>query len=188
MGMANGESAKATLERVEKLFSEGVKANSAEPTEAGLVAAVTAHRRGRTEELSTEELQGFRLSFEEKLSSGKNPYHIHEYIDDYEHYSTLSRTTGFLRCCQIRTNLQIFNDIFVPLERLVEEDDLDTLFEVDEFLKRNALDIPPIPERDIPDWLPEGHWWWHIPKRELWTQEMIDAQLQYDWYDGWESS
>lgn len=185
--MSNRETAKKILEKVEQLFLEGSKSNNPELTESGLVSAATAYRKKKTKGLTTEDLQVFRRSFEEKLSSGNNPYHVHDYIGDYEYHSTLSRTTGFPRCCQIRTNLQIFNDFFVPLKKIVTEDDLDTICTVDDFLKENARDIPPIPKDEIPKWLPETHWWWNIPKRELWTQEMIDAQLQYDWYDGWES-
>lgn len=121
------------------------------------------------------------------LKKGRNPGSLISYMSRCEHYSRMSKLDGFRRSCLIRSNLQILNDEFVPLTSLLNPVELETLEDAEDTYREDADDIPPVPEEEIPAWIPDSHWWWRVPTRKDMSQQEVMERLHYDWHDGLES-
>ncbi|MFJ9557746.1 hypothetical protein ACIRPH_28380 [Nocardiopsis sp. NPDC101807] len=181
------EDTKNLMEEILSKFQTGTESQNPENTEQGIVLAVALYAGGGFVLLPPEEQESFRSRISAALKEGRNLASLLSYISQCEYYSRMSRLDGFKRSCQIRSNLQIINDEFVPLTALVSPVDLETLEEAEETYREDADDIPPVPEEEIPAWIPDSHWWWHAPTRKDMSQEEIDGRLHYDWHDGLES-
>jgi hypothetical protein len=168
-------------------FRRGVESDQTESTAQGMVLAVSLYAGGGFHLISDEERESFKNRAAEILKSGRNPGSLIAYLSECEHYARMSKQNGFKRSCQIRSNLQIFNDEFVPLDTVLSSADLETLEDVEDTYREYADDIPPIPEEEIPAWIPDSHWWWRIPTRRDMGQQEIHGRLRYDWNDGLES-
>ncbi|MFD3688594.1 hypothetical protein ACFWTE_27675 [Nocardiopsis sp. NPDC058631] len=175
------------MEEILCQFRIGTESCNPENVEQGIVLAVSLHAGGGLDPLPSEEKEAFRSRVAYLLKSERNFNSLISYMSQCEHYSRMSKLDGFKRSCQIRSNLQILNDEFVPLNDVLSPADLETLDDAEDTYRENADDIPPVPEEEIPAWIPDSHWWWRVPIRKDMSQQEIDERLHYDWNDGLES-
>lgn len=112
------------------------------------------------------ELSHFRQELKDFLNSEAGKAGLWKYINLCDDYAMRGTTDGFEPACSYRSVLQLLNDEFVPWVDI----DIPTLVEdmegIDETLLDVAEDAPPIREHEIPDWIPESHWWWRAPKKQ----------------------
>ncbi|MFD6096249.1 hypothetical protein ACFVWN_19355 [Nocardiopsis flavescens] len=153
----------------------------------GLGLAAPLYMGSALQNVPAEEKKSFRTQVAELIGSDRNPGLLLSYMSDCEHYARMSKLDGFKKSCQMRSNIQIINDEFTPLDTIFSPANLEILDDAEEVYRENADDIPPIPEEEIPSWTPESHWWWRIPKRKNMGTEEINDRLHYDRYDGLES-
>lgn len=144
------------------------------PLRVGLV------RHGRPE----PEFSTFRQELQDFLNGQVGKAGLMKYIDLCENYAMRGATDGFEAACGFRSVLQILNDDFVAwadieISMLVEDVEY-----IDETLEEVSESAPPVREHEIPDWVPDSHWWWRAPKRQDMSEAERKALLEYDHFDG----
>ncbi|TDQ53754.1 hypothetical protein [Actinorugispora endophytica] len=137
--------------------------------------------------IKTEEMRAFKDQVVTLLKKGKNPSGLSLYSFECMVYAERGRLDGFQEACRRRSVLQILDDAFAPWDQVAPEPDREELEEIDETLREVSDEAPPVPEEDIPSWLPDSHWWWRAPRKQDMSQEERESRLNYDQYDGLET-
>ncbi|MBB6174075.1 hypothetical protein HNR23_004135 [Nocardiopsis mwathae] len=127
-----------------------------------------------------EETNSFKRKVSDLLRKGGNPSGLTILIGDCYRYAERGRLDGFHQACLLRSKLQVLQDEFVDLEEVVHEPDRGEIAEIDELLEEVSDDAPPVPEKDIPNWLPDSHWWWRAPKQQDMSHEERMRRILYD--------
>ncbi|MBB6120627.1 hypothetical protein [Nocardiopsis algeriensis] len=107
------------------------------------------------------------------LPNTKN--HLDRYMLTCGIYVGRGRMEGYERACVYRSTLQILNDHFVPWKEISLPHLVEDMESIDDDIREVAEDAPPIREHEIPDWVPDSHWWWRAPKK----QDMSEAERWY---------
>lgn len=125
--------------------------------------------------IPNEELQIFKLRIRELLERESNSLGFVDFIYDTGQYAERGSMDGFDEACSRRSLLQILNDHFVPWEKFERIHLRSEIEDIDESLEDASESAPPFREDEIPDWVPESHWWWRAPKR----QDMSEAERHW---------
>ncbi|MBB6120626.1 hypothetical protein [Nocardiopsis algeriensis] len=119
------------------------------------------------------------LDFKKDLTSLFNlpstKKHLHRFTIQLDIYLGRGRMDGYEQTCDYRSTLQILNDHFVPWEEIDLPHLVEDMESIDDDIREVAEDAPPIREHEIPNWVPDSHWWWRAPKK----QDMSEAERWY---------
>lgn len=107
---------------------------------------------------------GFREKAAPLLRRFSNRGGFGGYLTEYEIRMLQSQADGFLLACEMRSRIEVLTEI-VAFEDLVHPADAEALEDLDEQLRSFHNDIPPPQEGEVPDWVPDSHWWWYVPSR-----------------------
>jgi hypothetical protein len=116
-------------------------------------------------EISDEEILDFKSRILGLLESKKNSLGFSDFVFDAGQYAERGAMDGFAEACSRRSLLQNLNDHFVPWEKFKMFPLQSEIEDIDETLEEVSESAPPFRKGEIPDWVPESHWWWFAPKR-----------------------
>ncbi|MFD0774265.1 hypothetical protein ACFQZ2_10045 [Streptomonospora algeriensis] len=108
----------------------------------------------------TREISDFKRNVIRKMQSGTNPYRLAIYILECFNYATDWEQNAYSISRHMRSLLQLFSDEFIDVDQVVPEPDRGQIGEIDEILMEPRPDVEPLRHVQIPDWIPESHWWW----------------------------
>ncbi|GAA0986467.1 MULTISPECIES: hypothetical protein [Nocardiopsidaceae] len=138
--------------------------------------------------VSVDISEGFRASFSRLLVNEDNLGGLRAYVGKCSNYAERGRLDGFEVACWMRSVLQILDDEFMDWDSVgptsVEVTFHEDLEDIDEIIKDVSDEAPPVRSSDIPDWVPEGYWWWSSPVRQDMSEEEKRTRLEYDHLDG----
>ena len=109
--------------------------------------------------------RAFNANLAELLVSGNNPDRLSLYVVRSQTAAENGQHEGYRPACWRRSMLQILGDEFVPWTAFLRPVDLEAITRVDEALERVAGSARPVSEEEVPDWVPQSHWWWWEPAR-----------------------
>ena len=116
--------------------------------------------------VETEELARFKESFSALITERQNFISLLLFLEMCSNYAERGRFDGFSNACGMRTIAQLIADEFMNWEKYPSQKKLfmEDVEYIDETIEDVSDDAPPVLEDDIPDWIPESHWWWRAPK------------------------
>src|SRR5699024_596976 len=133
-----------------------------------------------------EELARFKESFSALITEKQNFKSLRDFIELCSSFAERGRLDGFNSACYKRTTIQLIDDEFMNWEKYPSQKELfmEDIEYIDETIEDVSDDAPPVLEKDIPDWVPESHWWWRAPKRQDMSEAERRDRLEYDHWDG----
>ncbi|WP_143831748.1 hypothetical protein [Nocardiopsis sp. CNR-923] len=138
--------------------------------------------------VAADELGQFKSDFSALLASGQNFTGLRAYVDLCASFAERGRLDGFESSCWMRSVIQVLDDEFMdwseadsPRFKSLFVEDIEY---IDETLEEVSDEAPPVRKDDIPDWVPESHWWWRAPKQQDMSEAERKARLEYDHLDG----
>ncbi|MFI9509692.1 hypothetical protein [Nocardia sp. NPDC052566] len=114
---------------------------------------------------SSSELDSFRFKVAALVQANSRSLfsYVHRSVDS----AIRSRVDGWYDPCLRRSAIQILLDEFPGAADAFDQEDRESIEEMDEWLRDRAPDILSLPERIIPTGLPASHWWWRLPAANL---------------------
>lgn len=133
------------------------------------------------------DLQEFRTKLTELMVNERCLAELDVYLFNCLCYAQRSDLDGFKPACWMRSAAQLLHDMCVdwgrPGSGAIREVFEEMTEEIDETIRVSAWEIPPVLEEDLPDWVPESHWWWRAPIRKDMSPEERDRRINYEIYD-----
>lgn len=171
---------------IESLGSKDAEANTRVRTALSLVVPLSL--RLRSSRVPTGEVDEFRTHLTRLISSESNFMGLYRYLGDCSDYAELGRLHGYAQACLMRSVLQVLDDEFSAWSQagsaVVHEGFSEEIADIDQTLREVSDEAPPVREDEIPDWVPEGHWWWRAPRQQDMSEAERNARLEYDHWDG----
>lgn len=138
--------------------------------------------------VSPEELAWFKEKFSTLITESQNFKVLRSFIILSSSYAERGRLDGFKDACWTRSMIQIIDDEFLdwskagsPTQRSLFIEDVE---DIDETIEDVSDEAPPVLEHEMPDWVPESHWWWRAPKNQDMSESERRSRLEYDHWDG----
>lgn len=179
-------SASELMRNVLLLLEGGVSGAGASEAEGAMEWMPDLGRLLREAPPADGELREFRDRLTDLLGREPNLTGLRRYLHQCSLYAQRGRLDGFESACWMRTGLEVLKEECVAWERPSSagiREELEELEEIDEMIERVSDEAPPIPEEDIPGWVPESHWWWRAPEQQGMSQEERERRLYYEAYD-----
>ena len=129
------------------------------------VALFDLYRATTTAQRASPGGRDFNETLAELLVSGNNPDRLSLYVVRSQTAAENGQHEGYRPACWRRSMLQILGDEFVSWSSFLRPVDLDAVPRIDDALERVAGSARPVTEEEVPDWVPESHWWWWEPAR-----------------------
>ncbi|WP_435112711.1 hypothetical protein [Nocardiopsis synnemataformans] len=120
--------------------------------------------------------QEFSATLAELLVGGSNPDRLSLYVVRTQTAAENGQHEAYRPACWRRSMLELLGEEFVPWEAFLRPGDLEALPRIDEALTAVAARARPVNDEEVPDWVPESHWWWWEPAR----QRGEEAPERYD--------
>ncbi|MBQ1083946.1 hypothetical protein KBX21_22415 [Nocardiopsis sp. B62] len=171
---------------IESLESQDAEANTRARTALSLVVPLSLHLR--SSKVPTGDVDEFRTRFTRLISSESNFTGLYRYLGDCSDYADLGRLNGYAQACLMRSVLQVFDDEFAAWSQagstVVHEGFRGEIADIDQSLREVSDEAPPVREDEIPNWVPESHWWWRAPRQQDMSEAERNSRLEYDRWDG----
>ncbi|MFE9245161.1 hypothetical protein [Nocardiopsis sp. NPDC006938] len=171
---------------IESLESEDTEANTRVGTALSLVVPLSLHLS--SSHVPTGEVDEFRTRLTRLISGEPNFAGLYRYLGDCSDYAELGRLNGYARACLMRSVLQVFDDEFAAWSQaesaVVLEGFSEEIADIDQTLREVSDEAPPVREEEIPNWVPDSHWWWRAPRQQDMSEGERASRLEYDHWDG----
>ncbi|WP_159942253.1 MULTISPECIES: hypothetical protein [unclassified Nocardiopsis] len=106
----------------------------------------------------------FSATLAELLGGGNNPDRLSLYVIRGQTAAENGHHEGYRPACWRRSMLELLGTEFVPWERVLRPGDLEAIERTDAALTEVAAGA--VGGGEVPDWVPESHWWWWEPARQ----------------------
>ncbi|MFR9750535.1 hypothetical protein ACL02S_05815 [Nocardia sp. 004] len=107
------------------------------------------------------QLKEFRSRVVELISL--NSRTLHQYIYISWNLTNQSLFEGWWESCIRRSEIALLLDEYPGAADVLGQENMEMVEEMDEVLRDNGPDVPPLRHQDIPSGLPDTHWWWRLP-------------------------